>query len=72
MLYPEARRKSPRGIMTKVLDCGLEISEFECYLQYYVHFQNKTHGKGMKPLILPAMGSIISVLFFYKDGFGMK
>ena len=44
---------SPRGAMVKTMDCGIVISEFE---RYYLHFQVNTLGKGMNPLILPAMG----------------
>ena len=30
--------------------------EFILQSRYYIHFQANTHGKGMNPLILPAMG----------------
>ena len=63
--------ESPRGVMVKELDCGLYVSEFELLTRYYVHFQSNTLGKSLKPLILPAMGCIVSLLF-YKDGFGIK
>ena len=46
----------PCGIMVKVMDCGIVVSEFEFQLRYYVHFQANTLGKGMNPLILLAMG----------------
>ena len=26
------------GLMANVLDCGIEVSEFEPYSRYYVHF----------------------------------
>ena len=42
--------------MVKAMDCGIGVSEFEFQLHYYVHFQTNTLGKGMNPLILPAMG----------------
>ena len=29
-------------------------------------------GKGMNPFISPGMGEILSLLFFYKDGFYIK
>ena len=47
-----------RGIvvMVKALDCGTKVSEFELQSRYYVHFWTNTYGKGMDPLILPAMG----------------
>ena len=47
---------SPCGIMGKVLDCGLEVSEFKLQLCYYVHFQPNTFGDGNNPLILPGTG----------------
>ena len=46
----------PRGVMVKAMDCGIVISEFVLQSRYYVHFRANTLGKGMKPLILPAMG----------------
>ena len=42
--------------MVKVMDCGIVESEFELQSRYYVNFQANTFGKGMNPLILPAMG----------------
>ena len=36
------------------------------------NFQTNTLGKGMKYLIPPAIDSIVLVLFFYKNGFGIK
>ena len=59
--------------MAKVLDCGLEVNEFELQSHFYVHVRINTLGKGMNPLIpVPVMGSIISLQFFYMDGFGIK
>ena len=46
----------PRGIMIKELDCGIVVSEFILQSHYYVHIRANTLGKGMNPLILPAMG----------------
>ena len=45
----------PRGIMVKVMDCGIVVSKFELQSRYYVHFWTNTLGKGINPLILPAM-----------------
>ena len=39
----------PRGVMVKVMDSVLQS-------RYYVHFRANTLGKGMNPLIPPAMG----------------
>ena len=44
------------GIMAKMLDCNLRVSEFKLQLCYYVYFQTKVLAKGMNPLIAPAMG----------------
>ena len=46
----------PRGVMFKAMDCGIVVREFELQSHYYVHFRANTIGKGMNPLILPAMG----------------
>ena len=46
----------PRDVMVKVMDCGIVVREFVLQSRYYVHFRANTLGKGMNPLILPAMG----------------
>ena len=48
--------EGPHGVIIKVLNCGIVVSKFEPQLRYYVHFWTNTLGKGMNPLILPAMG----------------
>ena len=48
--------RCPRGVMVKTMDCGIVESEFVLQSRYYVHFRTYTLGKGMNPLILPAMG----------------
>ena len=47
---------SPCGVIAKVLDSDLKISEFELQSDYYLHFQTNTLGKGMNPLIPWAVG----------------
>ena len=42
--------------MVTTLDYRIVVSEFEIQSPYCVHFQANTLGKGMNPLILPAMG----------------
>ena len=42
-------RGCPRGVMVKAMDCVIVVSEF-------VHFRGNALGKGMNPLINPAMG----------------
>ena len=44
------------GVMVKALACGAVVSEFKLQSHHYVHFRTSTLGKGMNPLILPAMG----------------
>ena len=48
--------REARGVMVKVTDCRIVVSEFELQSRYYVHFRANNLGKGMNPLILPAMG----------------
>ena len=42
--------------MVKTMESRIIVSEFELQLNYYIHFRANTLGKGMNPLILPAMG----------------
>ena len=49
-------RGCPRGVMVKAMDCGIVVREFVLQSRYYIHFRANTLGKGMNPLILPAMG----------------
>ena len=48
-------RGCPHGVMVKSLGCRIIVSEFELQSHYYIHLQTNTLGKGMNPLILPAM-----------------
>ena len=52
--------------MAKLLDYVLEVSEFELQLRSYFHLWV------WNPLSPPAMGQIVSLLFFYKGGFIIK
>ena len=45
-----------RGVMVKVIDCGIVVYEFVLQSRSYVHFRANTLGKGMNPFILPGMG----------------
>ena len=45
-----------RSVMVKAMDCGIVVSEFELPSRCYVLFRTNTLGKGMNPLILPAIG----------------
>ena len=42
--------------MVKAVDCEIVVSEFVLLSRYYVHFRANILGKGINPLILPAMG----------------
>ena len=43
-------------VMVKAMDSGIVVREFVLQSRYYVHFRTNAHGKGMSPLILPAIG----------------
>ena len=49
------KRGCPHGVMVKAMDCGIIESELKLQFRYYIHFWTNTLGKGMNPLILPAM-----------------
>ena len=49
-------RICPRGVMVKVMDCGIVVSEFVLQSRYYVHFRANTLGKGMNPPYPPSYG----------------
>ena len=42
--------------MVKALDSGIVVSEFDLQSGYYVYIRTNTLGKGMNPIILPAIG----------------
>ena len=69
---PRQKWGCSRVVIVKVLDCRIIVSEFKLQSYYYIHFQTNTLGKGMNPLILPAMGYIVLLLFFEKDRFGIE
>ena len=50
--------------MTKALDCGLEVTEFEFQPSYYVYFRSNIRGKGMKLFISHSywLNTVIAVL----------
>ena len=55
---------NPHGVMAKVLECNLKISELELQSRYYICFRTNTIGKGMNTLIPPScrLYSITAVL----------
>ena len=42
--------------IVKAMVCRIVVREFVLQSRYYIHFQANIFGKGMNPLILPAMG----------------
>ena len=64
--------RCPRVVLVKTMDSGIVVSDFELQSCYYFYFKTNTLVKGLNLHIIPAMGFIISLLFFYKDGFGVK
>ncbi len=58
--------------MVKARDYGIVVSEFVLQSHYYVSFRENTFGKGMNPLILPGMGQIVLILFFWEKNFGIE
>ena len=71
-----SQTKTYRGtlhdVTAKILDCSLEVNELGLQSRYYIHFWTNVLGKGMNLLFSPAMGQIVSQLFFYKDDFSIK
>ena len=58
------QRVTVNSVMAKVLDCGLVVSEFDLDSGYYIHLLVNTLEKGMSTFILPALGWILSLVFF--------
>ena len=59
-------RSNHQWIIATMLDCGLELSDFELQLRYYVHFQTNTLGKCMNNLI-PSPQLIAKVYHCYSS-----
>ena len=58
--------------MVEERNCGLEVREFEFQSSWYVLFWTYTQWKSMNPIIMTTMGWLWPLLFFYKDGLGIK
>ena len=56
LIIPEEKKLPLLDYTFKAMDCGIVVREFVLQSRYYVHFRANTLGKGMNPLILPAMG----------------
>ena len=50
-----AYKHKPRGVVANVLVFDIVVREFELCGCYYFRFRTNTIGKGMKPLIPPAL-----------------
>ena len=59
-----SRQRCPRDVMVKLMDSRIVVSKSELQSHYYIHLWTNTLGKGMNPLILPAMGWIVALMFF--------
>ena len=59
-MFSKKKKKKKKGcshgVMVKAMDSGIVVCKFVLQLRYYIHFQVNSLGKGMNPLILPAMG----------------
>ena len=69
---PVQEMGSIRGVVANVVDYHIIVSGFELQSRYYVCFRTNTLDKGMNPLIPLVIGWIASLLFCYKDNFGIK
>ena len=58
--------------MANVLGCDIVICEFEIQSHHKVHFRTTTTGKRMNSNYATALGSIVQLLTFYQDNFGIK
>ena len=56
LIGQRVRRGCPRGVMVNAMDCRIVVGKFVLQSRYYIHFRANTLGKGMSPLVLPAMG----------------
>ena len=55
-IYSYDSKGRPFVVVVNVPDCDTVMNEVELQSRYYVYFRTNTHGKGMNPLFLPAMG----------------
>ena len=52
-------------VLAKVLDCDLEVGEFELQSRNYVHFRTNILRNSIELLFDLTLGEIISLLLFY-------
>ena len=48
--------RCPRGVMVKVMDCGIVVSKFVLQSRYYVHFRAIFSQERYEPPYLPSYG----------------
>ena len=61
-----------RNKRVNVLDSEIVVCEFELKPHDYVYFRTYTLVQSTGSLIAPAISSKVPLLFFHKDGFGIK
>ena len=64
--------ESPYGVMVNVLSCDNVVSDFELQSFSYIHVRTDNLEKGINPIIFPAMGSIVSLLFVSMHRSGIR
>ena len=60
------------GVVVNEQDCDIWESEFEFQSRYYDHFWTNTPGIGMNHVIPSTIDKIVSLMFFSKNGSGIK
>ena len=56
LLFVQSSNGCPYGVMVKVMDCRIVVSEFVLQSRYYVQFRGNNLGIGMNPRILLGVG----------------
>ena len=64
--------RSPCGIMANMIDYNTVLIKFKSSDAISFIFLRITFGNGINTLIPQVMSSIVPLLFFYKNGFGIK
>ena len=66
------KRRILRGVIAKVLNCSLDVGEFGLQSDYCDHFRSNALRTPMNTPIPPVVYLKVSLLLFYKEGFGIK
>ena len=59
---PPKNGESPRGVADNVLDCDIDVNEFELHSCYYIHFRLILLGKVRIPYAPNRLNSTFTVL----------